>query len=90
MTIEWFIMTREQILHEALALGPEDRAYVADQLEQSLDLAGLASPELVTAWSAEIDRRIAAYERGEIKASDAGASISRMRRFLADHRRASA
>jgi hypothetical protein len=55
-------------------------------LEQSLDLAELASPELVTAWSAEIDRRIAAYERGEVEASDADAAVTRMRRFLAEHR----
>ena len=77
---------REQVLQEALALPPEDRAFVAERLDQSLDHERFASPEIAAAWTAEIDRRIAAYERGEVQASDADASIGRMRRFLADHR----
>jgi putative addiction module component (TIGR02574 family) len=77
---------REQVLQEALALPPEDRAFLADHLEQSLHHGQFASPDIAAAWTAEIDRRIAAYERGEIQASDADASIARMRRYLADHR----
>jgi len=77
---------REQVLQKALALPPEDRAFVADHLEQSLHHGQFASPEIAAAWTAEIDRRIAAYERGEVQASDADASIARMRRYLADHR----
>jgi putative addiction module component (TIGR02574 family) len=77
---------REQVLKDALALPPEDRAFVAEHLEQSLLHGGFASPEIAAAWTTEIDRRIAAYERGEIQASDADASIERMRSYLADHR----
>jgi putative addiction module component (TIGR02574 family) len=77
---------REQVLQDALALPPEDRAFVVERLDQSLPHGEFASPEIAAAWSAEIDRRIAAYERGETQASDTDASIARMRRFLADHR----
>lgn len=77
---------REQVLQDALALSPEDRAFLAEQLEQSLDHGRFASPEIAAAWTAEIDRRITAYERGELRASDAEASVARMRGFLADHR----
>lgn len=77
---------REQVLQEALALPPEDRAFVAEQLDQSLRQGEFASPEIAAAWTAEIDRRIAAYERGEVQATDADASIARMRCFVADHR----
>ena len=81
------VMTmREQVLQEALALPPEDRAFVAEHLEQSWPEGQFASPELASAWTAEIDRRLAAYEHGEIQASDADASIKRMRRYLDDHR----
>lgn len=77
---------REQVLQDALALPPEDRAFLAEHLEQSLNHGQFASPEIAAAWTAEIDRRIAAYERGELQASDADASLARMRSTLADHR----
>ena len=77
---------REQVLQEALALPPEDRAFLADHLERSLPPGQFASPEVAAAWTAEIDHRIAAYERGELQAYDATASIERMRGLLADHR----
>ncbi len=77
---------REQVLQDVLALPPEDRAFVAEHLERSLDHGQFASPEIAAAWTAEIDRRIDAYERGELLASDADESIARMRGFLADHR----
>jgi putative addiction module component (TIGR02574 family) len=77
---------REQVLQEALALPPEDRAFLAEHLDQSLHHGQFASREVAEAWTAEIDRRIAAYERGEVQASDSDASIARMRRYLANHR----
>ncbi len=77
---------REQVLQGLLALPLEDRAFVAAELEQSLDHEQFASPEIAAAWTAEIDRRIAAYERGELQASDADASIARIRDILTDHR----
>ncbi len=78
---------REQILQDALALPPDDRAFVVDQLEQSLDKGGFASPEIAAAWAQEIGQRVAAYDRGEIQAEDADVVLQRMRSFLAEHRR---
>ena len=59
--------SREQILQDALALPPEDRAFVVDQLERSLEKGGFASPEIAAAWTQEIGQRVAAYDRGEIQ-----------------------
>lgn len=61
---------REEITRQTLTLSPEDRAYVADVLERSLDSGTFATPEIADAWSKEIDRRIAAYDRGETTAID--------------------
>ena len=77
---------REQVLNEALALSPEDRAYLADHLELSLNTGELASPELAALWSAEIDRRMAAYERGALKAANADDAMTRIRQYLDQHR----
>lgn len=77
---------REKILQDALALAPEDRAFVVDELEQSLNKDGFASPEIAAAWAQEIERRVASFERGEIEAEDANVVLPRMRRFLAEHR----
>lgn len=77
---------REHVLEEALALPPEDRAFLAERLEESLSHGQFATPEIAAAWTAEVDRRIAAYDRGEVQASDADPSIARMRSYLADHR----
>lgn len=77
---------REQILQEALALPPEDRVFVADQLEQSLSHGEFASPEISAAWNDEIERRLAASDRGETQSAEIDAALEGMRRLLADHR----
>ena len=79
------MLDKEEIAREALNLPPEDRAYVADVLERSLD-TGDVPEEIAAAWSKEIDRRIDAYERGEIKALDIEESNARLREALAAHR----
>lgn len=79
--------TREEITQAALTLAPEDRAYVADVLEQSLDSGIFATPEIAAAWSEEIDRRIAAYDRGETKAIDFETSKRHLREALEAQRR---
>jgi putative addiction module component (TIGR02574 family) len=76
---------RDQIVEQALSLPPEDRAYVADALEQSLASGGFASPEIAEAWVAEIERRLTAYDRGEIKAIK-GTGLGHIRQQLADRR----
>ena len=69
---------REKIAQQALALGPEDRVYLADVLEQSLAAGGFAT--------AEIDRRVAAYDRGEVQAADFETALAHIRQHLGDHR----
>jgi putative addiction module component (TIGR02574 family) len=78
--------SREQIVQEALSLAPEDRAFVADALEQSLSSGSFATPEIAAAWAHEIERRLAAYDRGEINAIDADAALIRIRQQLAERR----
>jgi hypothetical protein len=77
---------REQVLESALALSPEDQAFVVDELEQRLSASGFVSPEVAAAWGAEIDRRISAFQRGESHAEDADVVKGRMREQLAAHR----
>jgi putative addiction module component (TIGR02574 family) len=77
---------REDIIQQAMALPPEDRAYVADYLEQSLASGGFATPEVAAAWIEEVERRIAAYDRGELQASGVESALERIRGQLADHR----
>lgn len=80
------MMIREEIAQQALALPPEDRTYLADLLEQSLTSGEFATPEIAAEWTAEIDRRIAAYDRGETVPVDARTSLERIRERLAKHR----
>jgi putative addiction module component (TIGR02574 family) len=77
--------TRDDIARQALSLPPDDRAFLADVLEQSL-AQEFTTPEIALAWTKEIDRRLDAYDRGEIQAVDAQTAIDEMRRKLAEHR----
>jgi hypothetical protein len=76
----------EQLAQQALALAPADRAYLADVLEQSLSTGSFATPELAALWADEIDRRLAAYERGEAKPTDADIALQRSEQRLVAHR----
>ncbi len=78
---------RDEIARAALTLPPEDRAYVADLLERSLDAESPPTPEIAEAWSKEIDRRIAAYDRGDTKAVDFDAALRHVRNALDERRR---
>lgn len=78
--------TVEQLAQQALALGPDDRVYLANVLEQSLSTGGFATPELAAVWSAEIDRRVTAYRRGETQPTDADAALERIGQRLEEHR----
>lgn len=73
---------RDQIAEQALALPPEDRAFLADLLEESLATEGFATPELASEWVAEVKRRVAAYDRGESQAVDLKTAVQSMREVL--------
>jgi putative addiction module component (TIGR02574 family) len=50
-------------------LPPEERERLVDELLESLNEP--AAAELDAAWSAEIERRLTAYDRGEVRALSA-------------------
>jgi putative addiction module component (TIGR02574 family) len=77
---------RDQIAEQALTLPPEDRAFLADLLEESLTGEGFATPELAAEWAAEIKRRVEAYHRGETPAYDAQTAIQWVRKKLEERR----
>ena len=55
----------KQIEDQARSLTPEDRAKLAESMLESLH-SPLA--EIENAWNEEIERRVAAFDRGEIPA----------------------
>jgi putative addiction module component (TIGR02574 family) len=55
----------DDLAKQARDLAPEERARLVDMLLESLHEPPL--PEIEEAWSREIERRVAAYERGEVE-----------------------
>ncbi len=56
--------TAAELARQGRQLPREDRERLVDELLESLNEPAVA--ELDAAWSAEIDRRLAAYDRGEV------------------------
>lgn len=54
-----------RLMEELLALSPEQKAEVIKELTQNLYPI---DPELDEYWKIEVEKRIEAYERGEMKA----------------------
>jgi putative addiction module component (TIGR02574 family) len=77
---------RDEIAKQALSLSPEDRAYLADQLEQSLPHEQFATAEIAMAWASEVDRRLEAYDSGQTQAAGFDEVIHRLRHSLAERR----
>ncbi len=71
--------SRDEIIAQALTLSSDDRAYVAEAIEQSLSRDGFATPEIAQAWLQEVERRAEAYDRGEMRADDWRTVIARLR-----------
>lgn len=70
-------MTRtEQLVADALALPPLERALLVDRVLDSLDKA---DPKVDAAWSSECEARIDAYERGELRAVPLHDALARFR-----------
>ena len=57
----------ERILNDALGLLPVERAELIEKLFQSFDRS--VSRKIDAAWAEEVESRIDAYRRGEVKAS---------------------
>lgn len=60
--------TSEQILQQALALPPDERAELLEQLLAAFQ--GPTDPALDELWTAEAHDRLDAYDRGELEAID--------------------
>jgi putative addiction module component (TIGR02574 family) len=54
-----------EVLDLAMALEPEDRIRLAEELLASVDTS--PAPEMDAKWLAEAEERVAAYGRGEIR-----------------------
>jgi putative addiction module component (TIGR02574 family) len=54
-----------EVEQQARTLSPEERARLAEVLLESLQDGTLR--EIETAWRREIEERLAAYDRGEVK-----------------------
>ena len=59
------------------ALAPEERSRLVDLLLESLHEPTIA--DVGAAWEAEVERRLAEYDRGEVKAIDAEAVFAKAR-----------
>ena len=63
------MMTAEKIVSEALALTPQARAFVAERLIESLDMA--PGGKLSAKWCAEIKKRSQEIDEGVVDLCDA-------------------
>ena len=72
-------ITLKELEHQARALSPEERARLADVLLESLREAPLA--EIEADWDLEIEKRVAAYDRGELETFSAENVFAEARRL---------
>ncbi len=72
-------MTYTEVERQARSLSAEERAQLVDTLLESLHGSGLS--EVQAAWATEIERRVAAYERGEATLVDAEEVFAKARRI---------
>ena len=71
--------TLKELEHQARSLSPEERARLADVLLESLRDAPVA--EIEAAWDLEIEKRIAAFDRGELATFSAEEIFAEARRL---------
>jgi len=72
--------TSEEIFRDAMALPPEARAELTERLVESL--AQDISPEITEAQLAEVRRRIAQVESGEVELIPGEEALARARNLL--------
>jgi putative addiction module component (TIGR02574 family) len=79
--------TSEEIFRDAVALPTDVRAELAERLVASL--ADDVSAEITEAQLAEVRRRIAQVESGEVALIPGDEVLARVRRLLAEHKSSS-
>jgi putative addiction module component (TIGR02574 family) len=75
--------TPEEIFRDAMALPPDARTELTERLVESL--AQEISPEITSAQLAEVRRRIAQVESGEVELIPGDEALARVRNLLAQH-----
>jgi len=75
--------TSEEIFRDAVALPTEVRAELTERLVESL--AQDISPEITSAQLAEVRRRIAQVESGDVELIPGDEALARVRNLLAQH-----
>jgi putative addiction module component (TIGR02574 family) len=70
--------SNEQILEQALALSPQDRAEIVERLLASFQVP--PDPQLDELWAREAEDRLDAYDRGELGAVPAEEVFARIER----------
>ncbi len=68
-----------ELAEQARTLTPEERSRLVDLLLESLHESPLA--EVESAWTREIERRVAAFERGEVETFAAEEVFAEARRM---------
>jgi putative addiction module component (TIGR02574 family) len=71
----------KDLVERGRALPPDERERLVDELLASLNQP--AAGELAQAWEAEIERRLARYDRGEVQSIEAEEVFARARRLAA-------
>ncbi|MBI5911307.1 MAG: addiction module protein [Betaproteobacteria bacterium] len=72
-------VTLQELEQQARSLSPDERARLADVLLESLRDAPLA--EIEATWDREIEKRVAAYDRGELETFSAESVFAEARRL---------
>lgn len=72
-------MDAATIEREALTLTVAERAVLADRLLRTLDLEDAGRMER---WGREADRRLEAFERGEMAATEGPSAVAAIRKRL--------
>lgn len=75
--------TAEEIFRDAMALPTDARAELTERLVESL--AQDVSPEITSEQLAEVRRRIAQVESGEVELIPGDEALARVRNLLAQH-----
>jgi putative addiction module component (TIGR02574 family) len=73
----------EEIFRDAMALPPDARAELTERLVERL--AQDVSPEIASEQLAEVRRRIAQVESGEVELIPGDEALARVRNLLAQH-----
>jgi putative addiction module component (TIGR02574 family) len=69
----------EQMEEQARSLSPDDRAKLAQSILESLHTP---VAEIEAAWAGEIEKRVAAFDRGELHAYPAEDVFAEARRLM--------